>query len=805
MPKLLNTLIIATVIATALAPAVANQLPSAGEIEKFSRASATAFDTFITETFLPRAQLEYSGRFINTQDPKNISDHAKTTCDALTKILQSQLITARIIEEYEGDDWDKLYGGTALWRTSVTAARQTRWRICVVDYHHGIASTGIKKEELLKKVISQTSEKTSFSVNEKKLLNTRARWAAATGKNSENTIRRLDSLIASSNIDNEVFYQAVIMRMKLSARTNAEQLTALADTLKKGKLNNNFELLLKLALEELKIGGDKIIKSIASKHPVVADFSSQLILASIISNAKNPQLLNITLKTKTPAEARLAAFIAIKEKNSKYAAVFKQMSSIEKFQCSEVYLAAAESCRKTEPLKALGFYLEAIKKTKTTKDSWLKDSPSQIARRRARLAYGLYYDDSKYYKTAKEAIELYMQEASNDQDKDETEYEELTYLYASMLIESGDCKIAAGILKKIAAGGGNFQNAARLDLIFCKIKNSKPGSPQRKELINALKIYIDKHTAEKKEQPKIKTQALNLYSRLLLEEGGPVNAAAVLKVLEGIAPQTPDTKVIKAAAQAEIKDIVKAIETLANAIEKATPKDTPKDAPLLAAALTAEILEDIDEYEDKTKDFAAFTQKCYELARYSERMSADENQREGFQKVPLELSIIKAGKGKESTNVAQYLLKEHSKGKQNDIDYMRCRARLYMNQGRFAEALKIWTAIARARKPRSHSADKPKKWWRAKYYALECYSKISDPKNNDLNRAIKILTSTNKNIPKFWKKKLTNLKDQQQVPVLKDHKTAELQGRVPKSIISASCWHSLLAGNQKQENGTINT
>jgi hypothetical protein len=81
-----------------------------------------------------------------------------------------------------------------------------------------------------------------------------------------------------------------------------------------------------------------------------------------------------------------------------------------------------------------------------------------------------------------------------------------------------------------------------------------------------------------------------------------------------------------------------------------------------------------------------------------------------------------------------------------------------MKQDRYAEAFPIWSSIAQARKPRSRSAGKPQKWWRAKYYALKCYAKISDQKNNDLNRAIDILTTTNKNIPQFWKKKLINLK-----------------------------------------------
>jgi hypothetical protein len=632
-------------LAALLRPAAfGDKLPTATDVENLSQACAAAFNAFITESFLPRAKLQYSGRFTDPQDARNISALAKKTAATLAVILQSQELIRRDIEQYDGDDWDRRYGNTSLWRVSIAAAQQTQWRICVVDYHHGIASTGKKKELLLRYVIAQTNKKTDFHVNEKKLLNTRARWAAATEKKAENTIGRLDSLIASSGIDNEVFYQAVIMRMKLSSRINAQQLSALAENLKKGKLKNNYELLLKLAMEELKLGGDSIIRSIAARHRSVTDFAGRVILDDIISNAGNRQLLNMTLKTKTPAETQFAALIAIKEKHPKYAAAFKQMSSIAKFQNDVVYLAAAQSCCKTEPLKAIDFYLQAIKKTKVAKNTWLKYSAAKIAHNRARLAYSLYYDDSKYFKTAKEAIELYLLEAANDEIEDKTEHNELAYIYASMLIEAGD--------------------------------------------------------------------------------------------------------------------LVKAVEALAKVIEKTSQIAPPNDAPRLAAALTAEIIEDIDEYEQKTDDFATFVGTLNKLVFFSQRSLKHQSQIELFEKRGMEISIIQARKGSERIATVQSLLKKHAKGKDDDIDWMRCRARLHMKQERFAEALRIWTSIANARRPRSLSGEKSKKWWRAKYYALKCYSKIADPKNNDLARAIELLTSTNKNIPEFWKKKINELEVQ---------------------------------------------
>ncbi|MCF7956566.1 MAG: hypothetical protein K9M75_12250 [Phycisphaerae bacterium] len=749
MAKLNILLFIAAVIGSmAFNNAGAAQLPGPANVENLSQASAAAFDTFITETFPCRAQLQYSGSFIDPANTQKIAASAKTAANSLDIILKSQQFIQRSIEQYEGKDWDELFGKTSLWRAAVAAVRQTQWRICVVDYHHAIASAGEEKKVLLKKVIEKTNQDSDYSANEEKLLNIQASSALTPQKNTNITIRRLDSLIASSGIDNEVFYQAVIMRMKLSQVSNAAQITSLADSLKNSGLKNNFELLFKLALEELKEGGDTIIRSLAASHRPAAYIAGRVILNDIAAKASTTQLLTMTLKTKTPAEAFLAAAAGITEQNAKYAAVFDQMCKIEKFQNHAAYLAAAVSCRLTQPAQAVNYYMTSAQKAKDAGDPLIDMKPAEIARQGARLAYDIYYKDSSYLTTAKQAIELYFAIAGNKTD------EELTYRYASMIIESEEIEKAILLLNIIAAGNGKYSNDATLDLIFYKVKNSQPQSPQRKELIVELEKFIAKLSPSKHIRPGIADQTLMLYCKLLIEEGGKNNAETALDILEKKTdPQSTEIIILKAAALAETGSLIQAAQTLAPIANL----DSSKGASLAAAIVTG-ILENIDEYEDKVDDFNAFTNKCRNLARFAAASITDDNQAENFQKKYIEISIIAAQKGSETINAVQSLLNETQNRKPDDIDYLRCRARLYMKQDRYAEAFSIWSSIAQERKPRSASEDKSPKWWTAKYYALKCYAKISDPKNNDLNRAIDILISTNKNIPQFWKKKLTNLK-----------------------------------------------
>ena len=749
MAKINILLFIAAVIGSvAFSNARAAQLPGADNVENLSQASAAAFDTFITQTFALRAQLEYSGTLTEPGSGQKISASAKTATNSLAIILKSQQFIQRTIEQYEGDDWDELFGKTSLWRATVATVRQTQWRICVVDYHHAIASTDEKKQELLKKVIEKTNQNSDYSANEKKLLNIRAVSALTPKKNTDITIRSLDSLIASSGIDNEVFYQAVIMRMKLAQCSNPARITSLANSLKNSGLKNNFELLFKLAMEELKAGSDTIIRSLAARHRPAAHIAGRVILNDIAAKTSTTELLTITLKTKTPAEAFLAAAAGIKEQNGKYAAVFNRMCKIEQFQSPAAYLAAAVSCRRTQPQQAVIYYMTSAQNAKDATDPLTDMTPPDIARQGARLAYDIYYKDSNYLTTAKKNIELYFAIAGENTD------EELTYRYASMIIESDETEKALLLLNIISAGNGKYSNDANLDLIFHKAKNSQPRTFQRKELVVELEKFIAKLSPSKNVRPAIANQTLMLYCKLLIEEGGKNNAETVLDILaKKTDRQSPDMAILKAAALAETGNLINAVEMLTPIANLESSKGAS-----LAAAIVTEILENIDQYEDKVEDFNAFTKKCRNLARFAAASINDDEQAENFEKKYIEISIIAAQKNSKTIDVVKSLLNETANRNGDDIDYLRCRARLYMKQDRYADAFPIWSSITQARKPRSRSAGKPPKWWRAKYYALKCYAKISDPKNNDLNRAIDILTTTNKNILPFWKKKLANLK-----------------------------------------------
>ena len=95
----------------------------------------------------------------------------------------------------------------------------------------------------------------------------------------------------------------------------------------------------------------------------------------------------------------------------------------------------------------------------------------------------------------------------------------------------------------------------------------------------------------------------------------------------------------------------------------------------------------------------------------------------------------------------------------NSLDYLRCKARLFTEQGKFAEAGGLWAKVAGMEKRRSSTqSTRNAQWWRAKYYELYCFKEMPTTKGRDVVHGIEILENGFGEIPPFWAERLKSLK-----------------------------------------------
>jgi len=106
----------------------------------------------------------------------------------------------------------------------------------------------------------------------------------------------------------------------------------------------------------------------------------------------------------------------------------------------------------------------------------------------------------------------------------------------------------------------------------------------------------------------------------------------------------------------------------------------------------------------------------------------------------------------------QILIKLASLGYDNDIDWLRCEARLLKAKGRFADAARTWGRICTALRTTGASRTQSRQWWRAKFYEIQCWAKLPDTTKADVAHAVEVLAGSFRDIPTFWAAKLEELK-----------------------------------------------
>ena len=126
-----------------------------------------------------------------------------------------------------------------------------------------------------------------------------------------------------------------------------------------------------------------------------------------------------------------------------------------------------------------------------------------------------------------------------------------------------------------------------------------------------------------------------------------------------------------------------------------------------------------------------------------------------------EIAVLAAEKQKDKLLEAEKVLEGLAQKDSQDVDLLRCRARLLAKQGKFKEGAELWTQVANIRKSDTPSASQRSwKWWRAKFYELYCWSKCPQIQNASVLHTIEVLENSFSDIPPLWSEKFGSLKQQ---------------------------------------------
>ncbi len=333
--------------------------------------------------------------------------------------------------------------------------------------------------------------------------------------------------------------------------------------------------------------------------------------------------------------------------------------------------------------------------------------------------------------------------------------EKIQYLSTRLLSDEGRIGEAGELLRKIAQGGGEYSKQARLDLIIGGLENNSDDRSVRHRLKKELEGLIASAGSMGEQDMLARAEATDLYCQLLLGEDDEDCARKVLGLLsrsERI--DTERVAVLRAGALLRLNRFADAVRELLKAAGVGGCAWSQRGVEVLSAVLADEI----DQSAGDAAYFAEHIDNCDRLAGYC-LACAEGELRPVAGLIAAEFAVLTAGGDENKLAKAEgILVKLASQGYDNDIDWLRCKARLLCVRGEFSAACKAWGRVRAAARTAGVSSRQSGRWWRAKFYEIQCWGQLPDTTKADVAHAVEVLQSSYSGISGFWAAKLEGLK-----------------------------------------------
>lgn len=726
---------ILSILCLGVTPGLCAEVVMSEDVLGQARSVERVFGEFLQASLPLRFKYEFGGELAGTDEGDGLVNLCEKAQAELEAIHAVQEVLENRIEEYEGRDWDVLYGQSRLWQRINADLQRSAVLRQRLEIYKSIGLLRMQRRDVLARVIAGCESKDAgFGRANGNILEARAVVALGGDSAKRKALEILDSLGKRDEIGERLYFEAELIKLHLAPDLNA--IERLAEEIAGSKCRDDFELNLGVTVIELKYAkadrGVRVGKMLA-KWPGVGGVLGEAILEQLYDLDRAGELDIDLLENRSGVEISLVLGAVQRAGAGKYRKVIEKICAIEKFRMPLALYAFAEANVEDEPAVAIRYYLKAaIDKSKVRGDDSIPGAV-EIAEFAARLAYKLYYEDSNYLETARLAMGFYCTAADKDAD------EEIVYLYAGLLGESGMGVESRELLEKISAGSGQFAEEAKLDLIAEMIEEGS-GDAQRK--VVALKELEGMISGG--ESARVTKEALKLYCRVLLE-GDDAAAVKVLELLEGVSGELDgDISLLRGVALYKLGRFVEAVEVMANGAEAMSCQAAGQVYVLLE-----KVLEQMDIYASQMSGFAAFGAKCEKLARVCVGC-AEVEWRGQVELLWAEIAVF-AGDDREASEVLDRLKEDMGESR----GWIRCRARLSMEQEQWGQAFEDWGRIRRGQEKKVHSSDS---WWRAKYYELYCFVKMSSQNKAKVAHAVEILEASEGGISGFWGKRLVELK-----------------------------------------------
>jgi hypothetical protein len=568
--------------------------------------------------------------------------------------------------------------------------------------------------------------------------------------------KTLGPIYSSKNLSDAVYFRTEILKYRLSGIDSIEMLQRLFEQVGVSRCADDFELHLRLAFLTLRLGEPELLEKVIEKWPESEDLVGSLILREMGYQQGMGQLTEEALLGKSVFEVILAVKAARRRRVEQYKELLEAICGEKEFQSPLVLYVAAQSYSESSPALAVEYYLGAGRAQQRQRSDELEIGAVQIAKQGAQLAHRVYYEEPAGRGIAREMIDYYCEIAGDEVD------EAIQYLCVRLLEDDGRSSEAAELLRKIAQGSGKYSKQARLDLIVGELKSDSSDRAVRYKMIEELEELIASAGSMGEQDRLVRAEATELCCQLLLEEDDEGCAQKVLDLLSEVKRiDIERLGVLKAGALKKLGRFWSAVNELLISAKFDNCEYVAEGLDILRTILDNRI----DEHKFYMADFMFYIDACDKLAEYCLACAQPQWQAQASL-IRAEIailcprkSLVGDGKNENLDKAEQILTKLSALGFDNDIDWLRCKARLLMAKSEFESAGGAWGRVRAATRASGASQKQSWRWWRAKFYEIQCWGKMGDTTGADVAHAVEVLESSFSDIPRFWAVKLEGLKD----------------------------------------------
>ena len=703
---------------------------------------------FMEESFEVRCRYEYRGKFLNPADREKLGSFAREAGEKLRELELGQIKLKEAIEDYHGEDWDLRYGVTGLWGKLAKDVYVTGLSRCEIDFYVGISAGESKQSEILGEAAGRIgllnrSYETAYS----HLLKARIFGAAAEREPKYKTSagKELELLAGRADVQESTALRAAIERMKLFGVGAGGQLKELSERIIRRGCADDVELVLSLAFLHRRLNEAEGLEGIFRVCPEAEDFVGSMLLSELSAALESGKVVDAILNEMRVLDAELAARAAWKGGVQRYSGVLNRLYGEKRFQTPFITYVLGLSVGESETGRAVCLLTEASGKQQRAGVEG-RIGAERMAEQAARLSYSFLLKGKEGCGLVLDAFENYREAAKGRMD------EEVEYLHAVALSECGEQARAEQLLRKISERvGGKRWARARLDIIRRALREEGPDGGYERTVRDLGELIAD-CDGQTGDNQQVGTEAVELYCTVLLES---VDERAPQKVLDilggGEMEASGELSFLKSRSLRRLGRLAAAAASMLRALSVKKCEYCEEGAGLLS-----QILEETEVFSEEK---ASFIEDCRRVAEVCYGcLEGPKKQKAGL--FFAELSVYSARKVEKSLSELEEVVDKISRdGFVEEVDLLRCRARLRGEQCRYDEAARYWAQVGQIRGKEQVGVERRSwKWWRARFYEFYYLSRSGERERKDVIHAIEVLENSFSEIPGFWGEKLGSLK-----------------------------------------------